>query len=116
MHGLWPLLDFTEKIERHERANCFFIISFTSVSAEYQFARAKNFEIFSREIEVGSSESNGTSNCLCEFCKDQRMPFEIINISTKHILHIKLVHMYFFLQKHAGHLWRVPGNYWFNTQ
>lgn len=85
MHGLWPPLDFTEKIERHKRANCFFIISFISVSAEYQFARAKNFAIFSREIEVGSSESDGTSNYLCEFCKEQRMPFEIIDLSTKHI-------------------------------
>ena len=74
-----------KKIERHERANCFFIISFISVSAEYQFARAKNFAIFSREIEVDSSESDGTSNYLCEFCKEQRMPFEIIDLSTKHI-------------------------------
>jgi hypothetical protein len=61
-----------KKIERHERVNCFFIISFTSVSAEYQFARAKNFAIFSREIELGSAESNGTSDYLCEFYKEQR--------------------------------------------
>ena len=33
----------------------------------------KNFVIFSREIEVGWSESDGTSNYLYEFCNEQRM-------------------------------------------
>ena len=53
--GLWPPLDFTKKNERHECANCFFIISFTSVSAEYQFARAKSLLSFLMWILKGTT-------------------------------------------------------------